>query len=99
MLARPPPTRPPRWPRRARAGALLLGGPALHDAGLRAAARIAATGVRVLHDTLPARIQRGGARFRPQPLPYISELAIEALAGLDSLVTAGTRAPVGFFAY
>jgi acetolactate synthase-1/2/3 large subunit len=81
------------------AGGLLLGSPALRDAGLRAAARIAAAGVRVLHDTLPTRVPRGGARFRPQPLPYISELAIEALAGLDSLVTVGTRAPVGFFAY
>jgi acetolactate synthase I/II/III large subunit len=84
---------------RSGADALLLGSPALRDAGLRAAARIAATGVRVLHDTLPTRVARGGARFRPQPLPYISELAIEALAGLDSLVTVGTRAPVGFFAY
>jgi acetolactate synthase-1/2/3 large subunit len=55
--------------------------------------------VRVLHDTLPTRMQRGGARFRPQPLPYISELAIEALSGLEHLVTAGTVAPVGFFAY
>jgi acetolactate synthase-1/2/3 large subunit len=55
--------------------------------------------VRVLHDTLPTRLSRGGARFRPEPLPYISELAIEALSGLSHLVTAGTRAPVGFFAY
>jgi acetolactate synthase I/II/III large subunit len=84
---------------RAGSGALLLGAPALRDDGLRAAGRIAATGVRVLHDTLPTRIARGGGRFRAQPLPYISELAIEALAGLESLVTVGTRPPVGFFAY
>jgi acetolactate synthase I/II/III large subunit len=80
-------------------GGLRLGGAALFDPALAAAARIAAGGVRVFHDTLPSRLQRGGARFRPAQLPYISELAIEALSGLSSLVTAGTRPPVGFFAY
>jgi acetolactate synthase-1/2/3 large subunit len=84
---------------RAGGGGLLLGGAALLDPALRAAARIAATGVRVLHDTLPSRLQRGGRRFRPTQLPYVSELAVAALAGLSHLVTAGTRPPVGFFAY
>ena len=32
-------------------------------------------------------------------MPYLSELAVEALSGLTSLVTAGPARPVGFFAY
>ena len=43
--------------------------PALLDPALRAAARIAAAGARVFHDTLPSRLQRGGARFRPRSCP------------------------------
>jgi acetolactate synthase-1/2/3 large subunit len=80
-------------------GGLLLGGVACREAGLRAAARIAATGVRVLHDTFAPRLARGGGRFRPRPLPYLNQMAVEALSGLDALVLAGTRPPVAFFAY
>ncbi len=80
--------------------ALLLGGATTLEPGLRAAARIAAgTGARVLHDTFVPRLARGGARFAPQPLPYITEFAVQALAGLSHLVPAGTQPPVGFFAY
>ena len=50
-------------------------------------------------DTFPARLARGGSRPRPEGVPYLTELAVPALAGLRSLVLAGTRAPVGFFAY
>jgi acetolactate synthase-1/2/3 large subunit len=84
---------------RAGSAGLLLGGIACQDAGLRPAARIAATGVRVLHDTFAPRLARGGTRFRPRPLPYLTEMAVEALSGLDALVLAGTRPPVAFFAY
>ena len=80
--------------------ALLLGGATTREAGLRAAARIAAaTGCEVFHDTFPPRLERGGARPRATLLPYITELAVEALAGLEQLVIAGSRPPVGFFAY
>ena len=80
--------------------ALLLGGAATRGPALRAAARIAAaTGARLLHDTFPARLERGAGIPRAQPLPYLTEMATEALAGLEQLVICGTQAPVAFFAY
>src|SRR6188472_2476392 len=80
--------------------ALLLGTPATREAGLRLAARIAdATGARMIRDTFPARFARGGSRPRPQLLPYLTELAVETLAGLSHLILVGTQPPVGFFAY
>ncbi len=81
-------------------GALLLGGPTTREPGLRAAARIAAaTGAEVFHDTFTPRLERGGGRPRARLLPYIVELALEALRGLDHLVVVGSQPPVGFFAY
>ncbi len=80
--------------------AILLGGHATREDGLRAAARVAAaTGARVLHDTFPPRLARGAGRPGAQPLPYLTELATEALAGVRHLVVAGSRPPVAFFAY
>ncbi|HEX6025864.1 MAG TPA: acetolactate synthase large subunit [Solirubrobacter sp.] len=80
--------------------ALLLGGATTREPGLRAAARIgAATGAQLFHDTFPPRLERGGGRPRATLLPYIVELALEALKGLDHLVIAGSKDPVGFFAY
>jgi acetolactate synthase-1/2/3 large subunit len=80
--------------------ALLLGGGTTRSRGLRAAARIAAaTGAEVFHDTFVPRLERGGSRPRARLLPYISELAIEALKDFEQLVIAGSRPPVGFFAY
>jgi acetolactate synthase-1/2/3 large subunit len=59
----------------------------------------AATGARVIRDTFPARLERGGARPRPEPLPYLTELAVDAFAGLAHLILVGTQPPAGFFAY
>ena len=65
--------------------ALLLGGAATRGPALRAAARIAAaTGARLIHDTFPARLERGAGIPRAQPLPYLTEMATEALAGLST---------------
>ena len=86
--------------RSGRPAALLLGGAATRGPALRAAARIAAaTGARLIHDTFPARLERGAGIPRAQPLPYLTEMATEALAGLEHLVVCGTQAPVAFFAY
>ena len=85
---------------RAGSAALLLGGPTTRERGLRAAARIAAgTGCAVFHDTFTPRLARGGARPRATLLPYLTEMAVEALSGFEQLVVAGSRPPVGFFAY
>ena len=80
--------------------AILIGGPVARGAGLRAAARIAAhTGAELFHDTFAPRIERGAGVPAARQLPYLTAMATEALSGLAHLVTAGTYAPVGFFAY
>ena len=80
-------------------GALLLGSPACTERGLAAAARIAATGVRVLCDTFVSRLPRGAGRFAPDKMLYFGEMAVADLAGTDLLLLAGTKVPVAFFAY
>ena len=80
--------------------AILVGGAATCGEPLRDAARIAAaTGARLIHDTFPARLERGAGVPVAEALPYLTEMAIEMLKGLAHLVVAGTRAPVAFFAY
>ena len=79
---------------------LMLGGKALTERGLRAASRIsAATGVRLLAETFPARMERGAGVPAVDRLAYLAEQAEAQLAGLDHLILAGARAPVSFFAY
>ena len=82
------------------AAMLLLGGKALTERGLRAASRIsAATGVRLLAETFPARMERGAGVPVVDRLAYLAEQAEAQLAGLDHLILAGARAPASFFAY
>jgi len=79
---------------------LLLGGLALRDAGLRAAARIAgSTGARIVGETFPARLERGGDLPSIERLPYFPDQAIEAIAKHDVIVLAGAVSPVSFFGY
>jgi acetolactate synthase-1/2/3 large subunit len=86
--------------RESRSGALLLGLGALREAGLRAAARVAAaTGAALLCEVFPTRIERGAGLPRVEKLPYFPEQAQQRLAGCDSLVLAGAREPVSFFGY
>ena len=78
---------------------LYLGGAALGERGLSAAARIqAATRRPVFAETFAAKVERGGALPWFQSLPYFPERAVEALAGADVFVTAGAPPPVSFFA-
>jgi acetolactate synthase-1/2/3 large subunit len=80
--------------------AILLGGPALREPGLRAAARIAAkTGARLFCETFPGRVERGGGLPALERLPYFPEAALKALSGARTLVLAGAREPVAFFDY
>jgi acetolactate synthase-1/2/3 large subunit len=80
--------------------ALLLGLGALREAGLRAAARVAAaTGASLLCEVFPTRIERGAGLPRLEKLPYFPEQAQQRLAGCDALVLAGARDPVSFFGY
>ena len=79
---------------------LLLGGRALGERGLRAAARIAAaTGCRVRRENFSARVEVGRGLPAFERVPYFPEQAIDALAGVTRLVCAGAREPVSFFGY
>jgi acetolactate synthase-1/2/3 large subunit len=80
---------------------LLLGGPAVAtEAGQRAAARIAAaTGCALLAQGSNARFARGRGRLPLERVPYFIDIALAALKDFSTAVLAGTKAPVGFFAY
>lgn len=80
--------------------ALLLGGRALREPGLIAAARIAAhSGVKLFAETFPTRIERGVGLPPVERLAYLAELATLQLSEYDNLILADAKAPVSFFAY
>jgi acetolactate synthase-1/2/3 large subunit len=79
---------------------LFLGGDAVSDAGLRAAAQIAAgTGTRLLAETFPARMARGAGVPDVLKLPYPPDGARKQLDGVQHLVLVGAKEPVAFFGY
>src|SRR5215218_6677409 len=79
---------------------LFMGGHALREPGLMLAGRIAAqSGVRLLAQTLNARVERGAGRVAVDFLPYPVDAALATLAGARHLVLVGSEAPVAFFAY
>ena len=79
---------------------ILLGGRALRERGLRAAASIAeATGATLLAETFPARLERGGGLPPIQRLAYRGEMAIGQLSAARHIILVDTAAPVSFFAY
>ncbi len=79
---------------------ILLGGRALRDRGLAAAARVAAaSGARLVGETFPTRLRRGAGVPSLDRLAYLPELAAVQLAGLRHLILVDARAPVTFFAY
>jgi len=80
--------------------ALFLGGRALREDALFQAGRIAAaTGARLICETLPARLQRGAGRVPVERLPYFAEMAVDHMQGLEKMVFVGSGPPVAFFAY
>ncbi|HEV7871643.1 MAG TPA: acetolactate synthase large subunit, partial [Modestobacter sp.] len=79
---------------------LFLGGRALDEAGLRAAAQVAAgTGARLLAETFPARMARGAGVPDVLKLPYPPDGARKQLDGVEHLVLVGAKEPVAFFGY
>jgi acetolactate synthase-1/2/3 large subunit len=79
---------------------LFLGGAALGERAVRAAARVsAATGAKLLAETFPTRVERGGGLPEIERLAYLAEFAAMQLAGLQHLVVVDSKAPVSFFAY
>ena len=80
--------------------AILLGGRALREPGLLAAARIsAATGAKLFAETFPTRMERGAGLPAVERIAYVPELASVQLSGLKHLVLVDAKAPVSFFAY
>src|SRR3954449_2837332 len=80
--------------------ALLLGGRALREPGLLAAARIAAaTGAQLLSEVFPTRLERGAGLPAIERIAYLAGLASVQLDGLRHLVLVDAKAPVSFFAY
>ncbi|MDT7798799.1 MAG: acetolactate synthase large subunit [Actinomycetota bacterium] len=80
--------------------ALLIGGGACHEEGLRAASRIAAaTGAKAFVETFPSRLVRGEGLPTIERLGYLAEQVTYQLDGIKHVVIAGTKAPVSFFAY
>jgi len=79
---------------------LFLGGRALRERGLMAAARIAAaTGAALLCETFPARLERGAGLPALERLPYFAEPAIAKLAPYRHAILVDAAEPVSFFAY
>jgi acetolactate synthase-1/2/3 large subunit len=80
--------------------ALLLGRHALREPTLLAAARIAAhSGVKLLAEVFPTRLERGAGLPPVERIAYLAELAGVQLAEFQQLVLVDAKAPVSFFAY
>jgi acetolactate synthase-1/2/3 large subunit len=83
----------------ARKPVILLGTGVCNAAGLAAAGRLAAAGLRVLSDGFIGRLPRGAGQFSPDRMMYFGEMALNDLAGVDLMVLVETKTPVAFFAY
>ncbi len=80
--------------------ALLLGGHALREPALLAAARIAAhSGVQLLAEVFPTRMERGAGLPAVERIAYLAEMAGVQLAPIEQLILVDAKAPVSFFAY
>jgi acetolactate synthase-1/2/3 large subunit len=80
--------------------AILLGGRALREEALTAAAQIAAaTNTQLLAETFPARLERGAGLPAPERIAYFPEFAAVQMRGLKNLILVDAKAPVTFFAY
>jgi acetolactate synthase-1/2/3 large subunit len=80
--------------------AFLLGGRALRQPSLLAAARIAAhSGVKLLAEVFPTRLERGAGLPAVERIAYLAELATVQLTDIEHLILVDAKAPVSFFAY
>ena len=80
--------------------AILLGGHALREPTILAAAKIAAhQGVTLLAETFPTRMERGAGLPYIERIAYLAELAMVQLRDIKHLILVDAKAPVSFFAY
>ncbi len=79
---------------------ILLGGRALRERGLIAAAQVAAaTGLQLFAERQATRVERGAGLPAVERLAYWPELAARQLEGLEHLIVADAKPPVSLFAY
>jgi acetolactate synthase-1/2/3 large subunit len=79
--------------------AILIGG-SLSAEQLRLARRVAAaTSARLIVETFPTIMGRGGDVGEIERLIYVAEFAIDQLKDAEALILIGAREPVSFFAY
>jgi len=79
---------------------LLLGGGALGEQGVAAAARLStATGARLASETFNTRAARGAGRVFIPKVPYMAEAAEAFLKDVEVLLLVESRSPVNFFGY
>jgi acetolactate synthase I/II/III large subunit len=80
--------------------ALMLGGRALREPGLKAAARIRKRiGSDLLAPTLPGYMERGPGLPIVERLPYFPEQAVDMISRYEVVLFAGAPEPVTFFGY
>lgn len=80
--------------------AIVMSNLGLSERSLALADRIAQkTGARLFCDTFTTRLPRGEGRCSIERLGYFAEQATVQLEQSEQLITVGTKAPVGFFAY
>ncbi|MBT8365236.1 MAG: acetolactate synthase large subunit [Deltaproteobacteria bacterium] len=80
--------------------ALILGGWALRQRGLAAAARIKAkTGCDLLSERAPARLERGAGIPATEFIPYFPRQTLDLLSKYQTVVLAGAGEPVTFFGW
>ena len=80
--------------------AILMSNMALSERSLQLADQISQkTGAKIFCDTFTSRLPRGEGRCRLERLGYFAEQATVQLQDAEQLITVGTKAPVGFFAY
>ncbi len=80
--------------------AFLLGGRALRQPALLAAARVAAhSGVTLHAEVFPTRLERGAGLPAVERIAYLAELATVQLTGIEHLILVDAKSPVAFFAY
>jgi len=79
---------------------IVLSGPALLEAGLQAAHRIAQmTGAELRAPTQLARIVRGRGRPAIDRIPYAVDRALALFADVRHVILVGAKVPASFFAY
>ena len=80
--------------------ALILGGRALRQRGVAAAARIKVkTGCDLLSERAPARMERGAGIAATEFIPYFPRQALDLLSKYQAIVLVGAAEPVTFFGW